>query len=47
MRASIDDPLGFVSTNVTGTMHLFEALRRHLPRHVVMASSSSVIPTVP
>jgi UDP-glucuronate 4-epimerase len=45
VRASIDDPLGFVSTNVTGTMHLLEALRTHRPQHVVMASSSSVYGT--
>ena len=45
VRASIDDPLSFVSTNVTGTMHLLEALRTHRPQHVVMASSSSVYGT--
>jgi len=45
VRASIDDPLGFVSTNVTGTMHLLEAMRTHRPQHVVMASSSSVYGT--
>ena len=45
VRASIDDPLGFVGTNVNGTMHLLEALRQHPPRHLVMASSSSVYGT--
>lgn len=45
VRASIDDPLGFVGTNIVGTMHLLEALRQHPPRHLVMASSSSVYGT--
>jgi len=45
VRASIADPLGFVGANVVGTMHLLEALRTHPPRHVVMASSSSVYGT--
>jgi UDP-glucuronate 4-epimerase len=45
VRASIADPLGFVGANVVGTMHLLEALRGHRPRHVVMASSSSVYGT--
>lgn len=45
VRASIGDPLGFVGTNVNGTMHLLEALRQHPPRHLVMASSSSVYGT--
>lgn len=45
VRASIADPLGFVGANVVGTMHLLEALREHRPRHVVMASSSSVYGT--
>lgn len=42
VRASIANPLGFVGANVTGTVHLLEALREHPPRHLVMASSSSV-----
>jgi UDP-glucuronate 4-epimerase len=45
VRASIDDPLGFVGSNINGTMHLLEALRQHPPRHLVMASSSSVYGT--
>lgn len=42
VRASIADPLGFVGSNVVGTTHLLEAARKHPPRHLVMASSSSV-----
>jgi UDP-glucuronate 4-epimerase len=42
VRHSITDPGSFVSTNVMGTMNLLEALRHVAPRHVVMASSSSV-----
>ena len=45
VRASIADPLGVVGTNVNGTMHLLEALRAHPPRHVLIASSSSVYGT--
>ena len=42
VRASIADPLDFVGSNVVGTMHLLEALRQRPPRHLLMASSSSV-----
>jgi UDP-glucuronate 4-epimerase len=42
VRHSITEPGSFVSTNVMGTMHLLEALRNAPPRHLVMASSSSV-----
>src|SRR5690606_38521801 len=42
VRASIADPLGFVGANVVGTMHMLEAIRNHPPRHLLMASSSSV-----
>lgn len=45
VRASIADPLGFVGSNVVGTMHLLEAARAHPPRHLLMASSSSVYGT--
>jgi UDP-glucuronate 4-epimerase len=45
VRASIADPMGFVGSNVVGTMHLLEAVRAHPPRHLVMASSSSVYGT--
>jgi UDP-glucose 4-epimerase len=39
---SIDDPLGANENNVTGTLHLLEAARRHGVKRVVFASSSSV-----
>jgi UDP-glucuronate 4-epimerase len=42
VRASIADPLGFVGSNIVGTMHLLEAARMHPPRHFLLASSSSV-----
>ena len=39
---SVADPLGANETNVTGTLHVFEAARRAGVRRVVYASSSSV-----
>ena len=39
---SVDDPLGANENNVTGTLHLLEAARRHGVKRVVFASSSSV-----
>ena len=39
---SVDDPLGANDNNVNGTLHVFEAARRHGVRRVVYASSSSV-----
>lgn len=45
VRASIVDPMGFAGSNVIGTMHLLEALRENPPRHVIIASSSSVYGT--
>jgi UDP-glucose 4-epimerase len=39
---SIDDPLGANDNNVTGTLHVLEAARRHRVKRVVYASSSSV-----
>jgi UDP-glucose 4-epimerase len=39
---SVDDPLGANENNVTGTLHVFEAARRHGVRRVVYASSSSI-----
>ncbi len=45
VRASISDPLGFVGANVSGTMHLLEALRARPPRQLLIASSSSVYGT--
>ena len=39
---SVADPLGANASNVTGTLHVFEAARRAGVRRVVYASSSSV-----
>jgi nucleoside-diphosphate-sugar epimerase len=39
---SIDDPLGANDNNVSGTLHILEAARRHGVKRVVYASSSSV-----
>ena len=39
---SVNDPLGANENNVTGTLHLLEAARRHGVKRVVFASSSSV-----
>ena len=39
---SVDDPLGANENNVTGTLHVFEAARRHGVPRVVYASSSSI-----
>ena len=39
---SVDDPLGANENNVTGTLHVLEAARRHGVKRVVFASSSSV-----
>lgn len=42
VRHSLSHPEAFISANVVGTMNLFEALRAHPPRHLLVASSSSV-----
>ena len=42
VRASLDDPRTTLDINLTGTLTLLEALRRHGPRALVFASSSSV-----
>ena len=42
VRASIDDPRTTLDINLTGTLHLLEAMRRRGPRALVFASSSSV-----
>ena len=39
---SVDDPLGANENNVTGTLHVLEAARRHGVKRMVFASSSSV-----
>ncbi len=50
VRPSIADPRLYVDTNITGTLNLLEAARRHGVRRFVFASSSSVYglcPTIP
>ena len=39
---SVEDPLGANENNVTGTLHVLDAARRHGVKRVVYASSSSV-----
>jgi UDP-glucuronate 4-epimerase len=42
VRYSIDNPRAYLSANVQGTFNLLEALRHHPPRHLLLASTSSV-----
>jgi UDP-glucuronate 4-epimerase len=42
VRPSIDDPVAYVETNITGTLNLLCACRRFPVEHFVFASSSSV-----
>jgi UDP-glucuronate 4-epimerase len=42
VRPSLEDPAGYVETNVGGTVHLLEAMRGAECRRLVFASSSSV-----
>lgn len=42
VRPSVEDPVGYVSVNVTGTVELLEACRRAGVEKLVFASSSSV-----
>ncbi|HET7537329.1 MAG TPA: NAD-dependent epimerase/dehydratase family protein [Candidatus Didemnitutus sp.] len=42
VRASIDQPHVYFTTNVTGTLNLLEAMRRHGVKKFVLASSSSL-----
>lgn len=42
VRYSIENPASYIQSNVVGTASLLEALRRHQPRHLVFASTSSV-----
>lgn len=42
VRYSIENPGAYIDSNVRGTYHLVEALRRHPPRHLLVASTSSV-----
>lgn len=42
VRYSIDAPRSYVDTNLVGSFELLEAARAHPPRHMMMASTSSV-----
>ena len=42
VRHSLTHPEDYTETNVVGTLALLEAARRHVPRHLLIASSSSV-----
>jgi len=42
VRYSIEAPESYVDSNLTGLFRLLEALRRHPPRHLLFASTSSV-----
>jgi UDP-glucuronate 4-epimerase len=42
VRYSLENPASYVQSNLVGFANLLEACRRHMPRHLVYASSSSV-----
>ena len=42
VRHSLEDPGAYIQSNLVGFANLLEACRRHSPRHLVYASSSSV-----
>ncbi len=42
VRYSIEEPESYVTSNLDGTFRLLEAVRAHPPRHMLMASTSSV-----
>jgi UDP-glucuronate 4-epimerase len=42
VRYSLENPAAYVETNLVGFANLLECCRRHAPRHLVFASSSSV-----
>jgi UDP-glucuronate 4-epimerase len=42
VRYSIDNPLAYIDSNITGFAHLLEGCRHHGVEHLVYASSSSV-----
>ncbi len=41
VRASIEDPRPFFTSNLVGTFELLEAARTHPPKHLLLASTSS------
>lgn len=42
VRHSIDNPRAYLQSNIIGTFELLEAARAHPPRHLLLASTSSV-----
>ncbi len=42
VRYSIDEPRSYVQSNINGTFELLEAARNHTPKHLLIASISSV-----
>jgi len=42
VRYSITNPYTYISSNITGSLNLFEASKNHPPKHFIYASSSSV-----
>jgi UDP-glucuronate 4-epimerase len=41
VRYSLENPTSYISSNVVGTFNLLEACRKHPPRHLLIASTSS------
>jgi UDP-glucuronate 4-epimerase len=42
VRYSIEEPAGYISSNIVGSFNLLEAIRAHSVDHLLMASTSSV-----
>ena len=42
VRYSLENPQAYVDSNLNGSWNLFEAARRHAPKHLLLASSSSI-----
>ena len=42
VRHSIDNPRSYLESNIIGTFELLEAARAHRPKHILIASTSSV-----
>ena len=42
VRYSTDEPRSYVQSNINGTFELLEAARNHTPKHLLIASTSSV-----
>ncbi|MEA2989542.1 MAG: UDP-glucuronate 4-epimerase [Alphaproteobacteria bacterium] len=47
VRYSAENPRAYIDCNIIGTFNLLEALRAHPPRHLLLASTSSVYGTGP